>query len=825
MSFSTEFLKQAELALASYAELSPGEPNQTNLQDSGRGMSIDQASRFSINWRVILQYDNINNGLSATIFADESGKKCLAIRGTQPQLNDLTSDGLLAVGLPAWLNPQFIALKAQIDLWREDPQFLGNQPFTVTGHSLGGYLAAAVKQHYGAQVSDAYLYNAPGVSGLLGNILSVFGLSGTSTSNIWNIKADASISPIAGLGAQVAPVIRVAIEDQTVGVPSPPAALNHSQQVLTDALSLLDTFAKLDASLSVLDFNALLASTSGQNHLTLESALDALRKLVIGVDGGATVAGNRDAFYGNVYALQDSAAYKNLAASGSAKITALGKLNVVQIADLASSSSSAGLAARYALQALNPFALVGIDYASLNVNGDLNLYNTDTAPSGMTPEYLADRSSLLARKLWFSTQDKSPVNPALVAGPDHSQFESDATYFKDYASGYQIAQGFAPDSPMSSIHRYLFGDGNANTLTGGGVEDSLYGGAGNETFNGQGGADYLEGNAGADTLDGGAGVDNDVLNGGADADLYIVGTGAGLDTLASSDAGDRLKLGTRTLDGSGTFVSSGNGMTVWRDGSVATDPITYSLNTASHELTVKGANSVVLVKDFASGDLGIVVPAAAALPPPPATSFDKDFSSIAQPSVFWPAASIETDAAQANHLVNFNNWNVGNYSDMVFINAKDNNDWIEGGAGANANLKLIKAGSGDDRVYASTTQTLADAVAAQELAVATGRSDLLLDGGFGNDSVFGAAGDDALFGGDGADTIAGGAGTDVIFSDGDSGLQDSELNQQSTAGFRWVAGSNAGGSWIYFNGLSFTASPGSSPNPPASNERTYTCAA
>ncbi|MEI2677289.1 MAG: hypothetical protein V9G29_05180 [Burkholderiaceae bacterium] len=228
-------------------------------------------------------------------------------------------------------------------------------------------------------------------------------------------------------------------------------------------------------------------------------------------------------------------------------------------------------------------------------------------------------------------------------------------------------------------------------------------------------------------------------------------------------------------------------MTVWRDSSVSTDVITYSLDTAAQVLTVKGANSVVLVKDFASGDLGIGVPVAPAPSPPPATSFDKDLSSSTQPSVFWPAASIETDAAQANHLFNFNNWYVGSYADMVLVNAKGNNDWIEGGAGANTNLKLIKAGSGDDQIYASTTQTLADAVAAQEVAVATGRSDLLLDGGFGNDSVFGAAGDDALFGGDGADTIVGGAGTDVIFSDGDSGLQYSELNQQSTAGFRWVA--------------------------------------
>lgn len=60
-----------------------------------------------------------------------------ASRGTEPNANDLITDGLLAVGLPA-------LLKARIDNWRTDPAKLGNDNFTVTGHSLGGYLVVAV---------------------------------------------------------------------------------------------------------------------------------------------------------------------------------------------------------------------------------------------------------------------------------------------------------------------------------------------------------------------------------------------------------------------------------------------------------------------------------------------------------------------------------------------------------------------------------------------------------------------------------------------------------------------------------------------------------
>jgi hypothetical protein len=49
-----------------------------------------------------------------------------AIRGTEPNANDLITDGLLAVGLPALLKAQFIALKARIDNWRTDPAKLGS---------------------------------------------------------------------------------------------------------------------------------------------------------------------------------------------------------------------------------------------------------------------------------------------------------------------------------------------------------------------------------------------------------------------------------------------------------------------------------------------------------------------------------------------------------------------------------------------------------------------------------------------------------------------------------------------------------------------------
>ena len=199
MTTVVDYFKQSELTLASYADLTFGNPDPQKLQDVD--MSEIQALKFSTSWLVVSQYTDPSTGLSATVFQEvSSGKKYLAIRGTEPTGSDLTIDGLLALGLPSNLNPQFVALKTQINTWLTDGT-LGSA-FTASGHSLGGYLAAAVKQTY-TQVTDAYLFNAPGVAGALGNLAglltSTLGLSGTPAGNLWNVRGSEGFPFIAGL--------------------------------------------------------------------------------------------------------------------------------------------------------------------------------------------------------------------------------------------------------------------------------------------------------------------------------------------------------------------------------------------------------------------------------------------------------------------------------------------------------------------------------------------------------------------------------------------------------------------------------------------------
>ena len=131
-------------------------------------MSIDQASRFALNWRVITQYNHPTNGLSATVFADASGNKYLAIRGTDDGY-DLATDAIDIALLGSTAHQaQYASLKTKVTEWLGSGTL--SPSFTVTGHSLGGFLATGIAADFAGNVSHAYLYNAPGLGGILGSI-------------------------------------------------------------------------------------------------------------------------------------------------------------------------------------------------------------------------------------------------------------------------------------------------------------------------------------------------------------------------------------------------------------------------------------------------------------------------------------------------------------------------------------------------------------------------------------------------------------------------------------------------------------------------------
>jgi len=551
MSNVLNFFTQAELALAAYANLSTGEVSQSALIQAG--MAPTQARKFSENWRVVDQYVHtdqrpiyddggnrigfltVSNGLSATVFekVGNPAAKFLAIRGTD-DIADLITDvvDIAIFGTPE-RQAQYSTLKAKVGEWIERGWL--SSSFTVSGHSLGGFLAAALIVDFAANVQHAYLYNAPGIGGVraslglaLGRLTGVAGSPTLSPSLVSNLKAQAGISPIGGLGIQVGEQVRVVIEDQFLSdISNPPSSRNHSQRVLTDSLAVASLFAQADVGLSVEDIGAVLGSASRANGSTLEIALDDLRELFLDVEHGGpaiTQIGNRESLYSNLDSLQINQNFRSRA--GQLSVVDLGRKSSDDILLLA----DVGIAYRYALKNLTGFAVTGDNglFDRFNTRGELDLGRIDSG-TGLSNEYLADRAQMLAWKILDYSVDGSRA----LRGTSVETYKYTDKTLKD-ASGNDLtftAVGRRPEL-VGNPAFIIFGSDASETLTGGNlaVGDSLYGDGGGDVLLGQEGDDYLEGGAGDDTLTGGGGDDD--LAGGSGFDTYTYAEGDGSDDLA-----------------------------------------------------------------------------------------------------------------------------------------------------------------------------------------------------------------------------------------------------------------------------------------------------
>ncbi|WP_320055887.1 hypothetical protein [Desulfuromonas thiophila] len=539
MSTTTDYFQQAELALASYATLYfeiSGKDYTDALKDNGDGMSQKQAETFTTNWRVIDQYDGkveetytdefgqeqtfLNpTGLSATVFESiADGKRYLAVRGTEiTDLNDIVADGgILLHGIPDQ-SAQYQALKSKVEQWQQTGVLSGS--FSVTGHSLGGWLAGGLMVDFASSVDHAYFYNAPGVFGAAGELIDLFNQTfGTDflaldLAQISNIRASVGISPIAGLGESLAPVVGIEIEDHKLG--------NHFIKYLTDSLAVYNLFSQIDASLTLSSITSLLETSANKADHTLESAVSALGKLF--ATGFTPRTGKeydikRDDLYTDIDSITNVLGdTSGLSIEVMATTDSDGEIESFSPSDIKTRAQS-DIAYRYALVNLNPFAVVGADYSNFNQNGELDIFDPATGEGQLSDSYLTDRAEMLANLIYCNIHDTTD------AGGDGSPI-----LYTDIRIGEDniMIQSGKRESLFDQA-RYTFGSKESDPLLPGtSNNDHLYGMGGNDTLDGKGGDDWLEGGKGQDTLNGGAGDD-----------VYVYAPGDGKDIIIDTETSD-----------------------------------------------------------------------------------------------------------------------------------------------------------------------------------------------------------------------------------------------------------------------------------------------
>ncbi|MDP3092116.1 MAG: hypothetical protein Q8N04_15690 [Nitrospira sp.] len=337
----------------------------------------------------------------------------------------------------------------------------------------------------------------------------------------------------------------------------------HSITLIVDSLATQELFQTVAPTLTQPEVEAVMSASSNERATgftvgssgtaeakSLEHAVDALRRLFLPGPVSETTADPATGGFGNL--ANRNTFYTNMAAVKAAVIAQQSQnvtFNIQNLTDpsvtlavlsgTADTDTDQGLAYRYALKELNPFAIVANTpqanealYASHNDQGQLDRFNLADGTGSLTSQYLTDRALFLAEKIALNQLDQDTTTRSI--------------HFQDVASTYEIK---TPLTLALAQREFLFGSDTLDTLTGGSKDDRLYGGGSVDVLIGNAGRDYLEGNGGSDRLEGGAGADNMI-------------EGAGNDTYLVDDLGDQvLEVGdhgtTDTVESSVTFSLAG----------------------------------------------------------------------------------------------------------------------------------------------------------------------------------------------------------------------------------------------------------------------------
>ena len=846
----------AQLALASYSDFRRlySDRNVTSaLQFRGSigtnspDFSLTAAQTFVDRFEVVDQFTDPSlflNGFSATVFRNKQTAQLYFItRGTENS-GDYLADGTLAIGIAARsqiisMVNYFLRLQAgagnvarQIKAssilpsngveWDQSRAVLGvgsglnlNQ-LVIAGHSLGGYLATMFGRIFNDNVAAAFTFNAPGAYGgfgLLDNIARLLGGAPNGfldASRQTNLVGDYIVSSVPGRRGQN---VRIFEESDA-----------HSQKSVADALALYSLFGELDQNSKAGEIRDIVRASTNKDFDSLETALDGLRKTLLGPlvaatkqRGTADTDETREAFYQNVGGLGESTTFQAFASQVTA-ISLVGR-SVEQLKALSRSDVSY----RYALKELNPFAITGAPglYDQYNGNGELAVYDPVTGQGALTSEWLQDRAQFLT---WKNQKNINDIADDVAIRRKDNGVESylftDKTLKDSQGQDYSIRVAGGNVLQQVDPIRISFASDRGDSLQGGSYADHLYGGKGKDTLAGGDGNDYLEGgaeddalrgDAGDDKLIGGNGVDtmiggadddildggkgDDILQGGAGNDIYIIRAGDGKDTILDHEGRNTIiyedASGKRVVLGLPAFAVAGE-INTWSGYLPGGEPITFTRNSPLTATMLDG--SQIVIDDYQDGEFGIQLNAVPTSEPTSriilgdlqAVHFDSKFNDQGY-EYFWTQhyddlGNVITDpstpAPDASDVLHGSGSN-------DFIAGLGSIDYIYGGDGADR----LQGGGGVDRVYGEGGNDFIEGQggasvddgfnilsggAGDDTIYAATESDIGDAIAEGNDAglnvpggqVYGDAGDDILVGAERKDILVGGGGRDLIIGGG-----------------------------------------------------------
>lgn len=564
-----------------------GYNDESSVIDSATGRMTDQVSKdfFSEN-DLISQYINPVGGFSASAFKDSNGHITIAIKGSK-EIYDFISDTVLAVTpivsaqvyqmVNWWL--QITTPKGQyfdeVSLIPSDQpnrvEGLGlilptdiSEGLSVTGHSLGGYLAASFSHIFAAKYPslDFTTFNAPGYN----QITNFFGAGSSTIFN--NIKTQLNledvrnpydsnnnfIDPQNNAYAQngfnlttndswfIQEGDRIGIfNEESTGVLG--SSNNHFMYKMTDYLSLASLMKNLDNSLTNKNTNRILESIYAENEKTLESTLDSIGKILIGRDFETIVGDSSDStasrlsYYINIKRINDH--IKNLSISGKIKVMPandpsinirsdfLTFLSIINSSQVILSSDDRSVEQLVSDTNLEIYDLWKEDMAS--IESGLN------KPLNFTDDYLYEKLHLLKAMDGLGLMDDIDGNYQGGYFGESSSFKY--TDYSDEALSFHdaITSIETKINSSSTPKNIIFGNNNGQTFNDSSFtnSDKIFAGSGNDVIYGYGGNDYIEGGGGNDYIYGGSG--NDIINGGTGNNTLDGGSGRNIFVLNGID--------------------------------------------------------------------------------------------------------------------------------------------------------------------------------------------------------------------------------------------------------------------------------------------------